>query len=339
MDRVRTRGSRPTAGRWLRPERTTSSTTGGAPTSGWWGRTEAAQAPHSHEPAIGPALVADGLSVCSSRAARAPPGLAHPVAGRGRAGDAAGARRQRVPGLARGTRLLVALDVFPGAGMRRRRTPEAREETEKTGPSGRIYEKLLVRHWDAWSDGRRSHLFVVPCGGEPVDLMRRWTLTAPASPSRGRGVTLSPTGGPSCSRRRRRARGGVVHEFRPLRRAPGRHRGPASSPREPGVGHAARVLTDGGTLAYLAMKIPASRPTASASCSSPGPTARPRAHRAWTVRLGIAWAPDGKTLYAWPRPRADRALRGGRASGAARIVVGKGPWKRRCRRVSGSSMR
>ena len=35
----------------------------------------------------------------------------------------------------------------------------------------RIYEKLLYRHWTAWSDGKRSHLFVVSAGGgTPRDL-------------------------------------------------------------------------------------------------------------------------------------------------------------------------
>jgi dipeptidyl aminopeptidase/acylaminoacyl peptidase len=34
-----------------------------------------------------------------------------------------------------------------------------------------VYEKLLYRHWTAWSDGKRSHLFVVaPGGGMPRDL-------------------------------------------------------------------------------------------------------------------------------------------------------------------------
>jgi len=47
------------------------------------------------------------------------------------------------------------------------------EETEKAGPNGRIYERLFVRHWDTWSDGRCSHPFVLPvAGGEAVDLMK-----------------------------------------------------------------------------------------------------------------------------------------------------------------------
>src|SRR6185369_13896567 len=43
--------------------------------------------------------------------------------------------------------------------------------------SGQLYDGGFVRHWDAWSDGRRNHLFVAAVGadgkaGEPVDLSR-----------------------------------------------------------------------------------------------------------------------------------------------------------------------
>lgn len=44
-------------------------------------------------------------------------------------------------------------------------------ERERSKVKARIYEKLLFRHWNAWWDGKRSHLFVVPAeGGMPRDL-------------------------------------------------------------------------------------------------------------------------------------------------------------------------
>ncbi|HXQ27365.1 MAG TPA: S9 family peptidase [Candidatus Acidoferrales bacterium] len=38
-------------------------------------------------------------------------------------------------------------------------------EKAKSKVKARIYEKLFIRHWNAWSDGKRSHLFAVPADG------------------------------------------------------------------------------------------------------------------------------------------------------------------------------
>ncbi len=62
-------------------------------------------------------------------------------------------------------------------------TVERLREQEARKASGRLYERLFVRHWDTWKDGRRRHVFAVPvAGGAPVDLMRGMDADAPTQP-------------------------------------------------------------------------------------------------------------------------------------------------------------
>lgn len=63
--------------------------------------------------------------------------------------------------------LLAVSDVFADCkddACQKRRL----EESEK-GP--RVYDKLFVRHWDTWEDGRRTHVFAASLAGDaPLDL-------------------------------------------------------------------------------------------------------------------------------------------------------------------------
>ena len=46
-----------------------------------------------------------------------------------------------------------------------------------------VYDRLFVRHWDSWKDGRRHHVFRVPlAGGEPTDLMAGMDTDCPTVP-------------------------------------------------------------------------------------------------------------------------------------------------------------
>ncbi len=50
-------------------------------------------------------------------------------------------------------------------------TEKRDQEREKSGVQARLYDRLMVRHWVAWSEGKRSHVFAIPVeGGAARDL-------------------------------------------------------------------------------------------------------------------------------------------------------------------------
>jgi dipeptidyl aminopeptidase/acylaminoacyl peptidase len=74
------------------------------------------------------------------------------------------------------------------------------DSKEKDKASGRLYERMFVRHWDTWSDGTRSHLFSVRLGadgkaGMPTDLSRNFDADIPGKPFGGdEDYAFSPDG-------------------------------------------------------------------------------------------------------------------------------------------------
>ena len=95
-----------------------------------------------------------------------------------------------------GRQMAFTLDVFPDAktiAETRRRLDERAQQKA----TGKIYDQLFVRHWDTWTDGRRSHLFVLPTSGqgEPVDVMRGMDADTPSKPFGGpEEFTFTPDG-------------------------------------------------------------------------------------------------------------------------------------------------
>lgn len=82
-----------------------------------------------------------------------------------------------------GARLAVTLDVFPDCtdlGCTSERNASASKAT------GKVYDRLFVRHWDTWSDGRISQLFVLKLDNgravEPLSVSGSLDADVPSRP-------------------------------------------------------------------------------------------------------------------------------------------------------------
>lgn len=95
-----------------------------------------------------------------------------------------------------GRRFVVSMEVFPDSSGPEE-TKRRLDEVAARKSTGRIYDRVLVRHWDSWKDGRRSHLFAMAASGQgpPVDLMRAMDADAPSKPFGGpEEIAFSPDG-------------------------------------------------------------------------------------------------------------------------------------------------
>jgi len=84
-----------------------------------------------------------------------------------------------------GKHLAFSAEVFPDCEPQKMLACTGeRLEQRKSGSSGQLHTRLFVRHWDAWKDGRRSHLFVWPLDGSrgPVDVSHALDADVPSKP-------------------------------------------------------------------------------------------------------------------------------------------------------------
>ena len=94
-----------------------------------------------------------------------------------------------------GNRIAFTMEVFPDCKTPAE-TKERLNQIEKRKASGRIYDRIFVRHWDTWKDGRRSHLFVMPAvGAKAVDVVRGMDADTPSKAFGGpEEITFTPDG-------------------------------------------------------------------------------------------------------------------------------------------------
>ncbi len=91
--------------------------------------------------------------------------------------------------------LAVSLEVFPDCDTLGCTTTRLKER-EAARTTGQLFDRLFIRHWDTWFDGRRSHVFAVPAaGGTAVDVMKGMDADSPSKPFGGsEEYTFSPDG-------------------------------------------------------------------------------------------------------------------------------------------------
>jgi dipeptidyl aminopeptidase/acylaminoacyl peptidase len=62
-------------------------------------------------------------------------------------------------------------------------TKQLLDEKEKIKASGMLFDHLFIRHWDAWADGTRNHVFAYDLAtGKARDLMLAMDADCPTKP-------------------------------------------------------------------------------------------------------------------------------------------------------------
>ena len=232
-----------------------------------------------------------------------------------------------------GRHIAYTMEVFPESTPAQ--TKEKLDEQEKRKATGKIYEQLLIRHWDTWKDGRRSHLFVLPvdadgAAGEAVDVMKGVEGDTPSKPFGGpEEITFTPDGKSVVFSMADTGREAAWQTQYNLYLAP---IDGSSRPHCVTEGNRAWLTNpvfspDGKTLAYLATTRAGAEADRRRIALMPWPNGPARMlTEDWDRSCGsLAWSADGKQLYTIADHLGQRALFAVDAqAGSAQALVSKG---------------
>ncbi len=206
-----------------------------------------------------------------------------------------------------GSLLAFTLDVFINC-QTIAETKQRLDEIAARPASGRIYDRLFIRHWDTWKDGRRSHLFVIPASedkyiGEPVDVMAGLDADTPSKPFGGpEEITFAPDGRSIVFSTRLAGHSEAWSTNFDLYQASTDGSGKLKNLTRDNLAWDTQPVfsPNGETLAYLAMQKPAYESDRMRIVLRNMQTGTTRIlTEDWDRSPGsLCWSPDGKTLYA-----------------------------------------
>ncbi len=80
-----------------------------------------------------------------------------------------------------GDQIAFTAEVYPGKTVDE--TAAKDKEVEASKSNARVYDRLMIRHWTAWDEKKRSHLFVADAKtGEAKDLTPKLEVNTPPAP-------------------------------------------------------------------------------------------------------------------------------------------------------------
>lgn len=229
-----------------------------------------------------------------------------------------------------GTHIAYGLEIFIDAATIAD-TKKRLDEIAAKKSTGRVYDKLFVRHWDTWKDGRRSHVFVrTIAGGDAIDVMKGMDADAPTKPFGGaEEIAFTPDGKSIVFTARDVGREEAWSTDLDLYVAPidGASKPKCLTDGNKAIDTHPVFSPDGKTLAYLAMARPGYEADQYRIMLRPWPEGEAKALVAtWDRSAGdIAWSQDGKTIFAAAENIGQQSIFAINAgSGEVKTVVEKG---------------